>query len=296
MKWFKDAKYGVFVHFLGGGSHWNQKVNSFNVKTFAEQMEQAGAGYVIFTLGQNSGYYCSPNASYNKYTGYQAGERCSTRDLPLELADSLLKKEIRLMLYLPSRAPQDDKHAMTCLGDVHQQQPAPQEFTRKWSEVIREWSLRYETKVSGWWFDGAYNTTGWDDLSKPYNWNSWAAACRSGNPQSILAFNPGTDIKKAFKSLTKQQDYTAGEQNDFGVTPKDNPATDEVQWQVLSYLGTHWGKADGPRKNDNWMIDYIQTVNKQGGVVTIDVNVAEDGTVYTPHLEQLKSIAKAIRT
>ncbi|MBM3240582.1 hypothetical protein FJZ31_30225 [Candidatus Poribacteria bacterium] len=295
MKWFKNAKYGVFVHFLGGGPHWRQKVNSFNVKTFAEQMEPAGAGYVIFTLGQNSGYYCSPNATYNKYTGYQTGEHCSTRDLPLELADALLKQEIRLMLYLPSRAPQDDKHAMTCLEDVHQQQPAPQAFTRKWSEVIQEWSLRYGTKVSGWWFDGAYNITGWDDLSKPYNWNTWAAACRSGNPQSILAFNPGTDIKKAFTRLTKQQDYTAGEQNDFGATPKDNPATDEVQWHVLSYLGTHWGKADGPRKSDSWMIDYIQTVNKQGGVVTIDVNVAEDGTVYAPHLEQLKSIAKAIR-
>ena len=293
--WFKEAKYGVFVHFLGGGPHWNKKVNSFDVKTLAAQMEQAGAGYVMFTLGQNSGYYCSPNATYNNYTGYEAGDRCSARDLPMELADALRQKKIKLVLYLPSRAPQSDKHAMKHLEDVDQGQPAPQEFTRKWSEVIFEWSMRYGTKVSGWWFDGSYNTIGWDDLSKPYNWNTWAKACRAGNPDSILAFNPGTDITKAFKSLTKQQDYTAGEQNSFGLTPEENPATPGLQWHLLSYLGTHWAKADGPKNSDKCMIDYIQPVNEQRGVVTIDVNVADDGTVYTPHLEQLKSIAKAIR-
>ena len=293
--WFKGAKYGVFVHFLGGGPHWNEKVNSFDVKAFAAQMEQARAGYVMFTLGQNSGYYCSPNTTYNKYTGYEAGDRCSERDLPMELADSLLSKKIKLMLYLPSRAPQSDKHAMKCLEDVDQQQPAPQEFTRKWSAVIAEWSTRYGTKVSGWWFDGSYNTIGWDDLSQPYNWNTWAKACRAGNPNSILAFNPGTDITKAFESLTEQQDYTAGEQNSFALTPKDNPATDELQWHLLAHLGTYWAKADGPQNSDRWMIDYIQTVNEQRGVVTMDVNVADDGSVYTPHFEQLKSIAKAIR-
>jgi len=30
----------------------------------------------------------------------------------MELADSLLNKKIKLMLYLPSRAPQSDKHAL----------------------------------------------------------------------------------------------------------------------------------------------------------------------------------------
>jgi hypothetical protein len=81
----------------------------------------------------------------------------------------------------------------------------------------------------------------------------------------------------------------------IGLTPKEKPATDELQWHLLSYLGTHWAKADGPKNSDKWMIDYIQTVNEQGGVVTMDVNVSDDGTVYTPHLEQLRSIAKAIR-
>jgi len=291
-KWFKEAKFGVFVHYLGGGPAWNERVESFEVEKFAEQIQQTRAGYVILTLGQNSGYYCSPNATYEKYAGYEIGQRCSKRDLPMEIAEALADRGIRLMLYLPSRSPQRDKQAMTGLHDVHERQPAPQEFTKRWSEVIAEWSLRYGKKISGWWFDGSYNTAGWDDLSKPNNWNTWAAACRAGNPESILAFNPGTRIDKAFTALTDQQDYTAGEQNKFQVTPETNPAPKDLQWHILSFLGTRWAAKDGPTNSDEYIIDYVRKVNAFGGVVTIDVNVSSDGTIYPLHLKQLIAIGK----
>jgi Thymidine phosphorylase len=148
-QWFGKAKFGVFVHYLGQGEEWNKRIDSFDVGRFAEQIAKTKAGYVIFTLGQNSGHYCSPNATYEKYAGYKRNQRCSKRDLPMEISDALAKRGIRLMLYLPSRSPQRDKQAMAGLGDVHERQPAPQEFTSKWSEVIREWSLRYGRKVSG---------------------------------------------------------------------------------------------------------------------------------------------------
>src|SRR5678816_2766465 len=168
--WLREARYGLMVHFLPQGPDWEKAVNEFDVNVFADDAKAAGAKYVLFTLGQNSGYYCSPNATYERYAGYREHERCSRRDLPLELADALSKRGIRLMLYLPSRSPQQDPKAMAGLSDVGEWEPAPQEFTRKWSEVIREWSQRYGRRVSGWWFDGAYNTRGWDDLSRPQSW------------------------------------------------------------------------------------------------------------------------------
>jgi len=293
--WFREAKYGVFIHFLGGGEAWNQQVEKFDVEGFARQMKEAGAAYVILTLGQNSGYYCSPNAAYSRYCGYEPGDRCSNRDLPNDLIQALSRYDIRLMLYLPSRAPQQDKNAMACLGDVNEQQPAPQAFTKRWSDVIREWSLRYGKDVHGWWFDGSYNTAGWDDLQKPCNWSTWAAACRAGNPDSILAFNPGTDLKKAFTRLTTEQDYTAGEQNSFTVLPDQYPAPEGMTWHLLAHLGTFWGRNDGPQHSDPAMIDYIRAVNARNGVVSIEVNVDEKGTVYGPHLAQLKAIAGATR-
>lgn len=293
--WFRAARFGVFVHFLGGGDQWNEQVNAFDVEAFAEQVQQTGAKYVIFTLGQNSGYYCSPNATYEKHAGYQPGERCSKRDLPMELADALVKRGIRLMLYLPSRSPQTDEKAMEGLGDVNEQEPAPQEFTRKWSEVIREWSERYGEKVSGWWFDGAYNTKGWDDLTQPNNWNTWAAACRAGNPNSILAFNRGVGKDISFIRQCAAQDYTAGEENTFAPTPLENPAPADIQWHILSFLGTSWAAADGPKYNDEYMINYVKKVKEQGGVVSIDVNVAQTGKIFEPHFQQLLAIGKSLR-
>lgn len=292
--WLRRAKYGIFVHFLPAGAGWEKAIEAFDVKEFARQAEQAGAGYVIFTLGQNNGFYCAPNAAYERYVGVGPNERCAKRDLPRELSDALGKRGIRLMLYLPSRAPQADSAAMRGLSDVNEQQPAPQEFTQKWNDVIREWSQRYKKRVSGLWFDGAYNTVGWDDVTNPYNWNTWADACRAGNPDSLLAFNPGTDPHKAFSALCAQQDYTAGEQNEWTATPQQFPPTPGLQWHILSFLGSNWGKADGPRETDTTLIDYVRRVNAQGGVVTCDVAVNE-GSIFPPHLHQLILLREAIR-
>ncbi len=295
-RWMEKAKFGVFIHFLGGGPQWNGRVDAFDVQAVAKQVRDCGGDYLILTLGQNSGYYCSPNATYDKWTGRKPGERCSTRDLPGAMADALASHGIKLMLYLPSRSPQRDQKAMEKLGDVHQRKPAPQAFTKRWSDVIREWSLRYKTKVAGWWFDGAYNRAGWDDLTQPNNWNTWAAACRAGNPDSILAFNPGTRIDKAFARLTQQQDYTAGEQNSWNATPAKHPAPKGMRWHVLSFMGSRWGRCDGPRTSDDAMLKYIRTVNEQGGVVSIDVGISKkDGTIHPPHLKQLLAIGAGLR-
>lgn len=293
--WLKAAKYGVFVHFLPSGADYQKTVDGFEVEAFADQMVQAGAAYVFLSLGQNSGYYCSPNRTYEKYVGCRPHERCSKRDLPMDLAGALSRRKIRLMLYLPSRAPQDDAAAMAALSDVGQYQPAPQEFTRKWSEVIREWSERYGKKVSGWWFDGAYNTAGWDDRTRPQTWETWASACRAGNTESILAFNPGAYPTIAFRCLCDPQDYTAGESNDWTPKPKTHPAPANVQWHILGFLGTKWAAADGPRQSDTEMVHYVKTVNEQGGVVTLDVHVSSRGEVYAPHLKQLVAIKTAVR-
>ena len=109
------------------------------------------------------------------------------------------------------------------------------------------------------------------------------------------AFNPGAEIRHAFNRLTDQQDYTAGEQNKFAATPESNRAPERMQWHILSFLGSRWAGKDGPTNSDQYMIDYIKTVNAQGGVVTMDVNISYDGTIYEPQLKQLIEIGKAIR-
>ena len=50
----------------------------------AGQLASAGARYYQISIGQNSGYYLSPNAAYDRLTGHLAG-KCSRRDLIADL-------------------------------------------------------------------------------------------------------------------------------------------------------------------------------------------------------------------
>jgi alpha-L-fucosidase len=59
-------------------------------------------------------------------------------------------------------------------------------------------------------------------------------------------------------------------------------------------MGNRWGATTGPHKSDEWMISCIGQINGQGGVITIDVNIADDGTIYEPHLKQLTAIGAAL--
>ena len=83
-QWFADARYGFFFHYLNphtptaehpNQNHpwdidaWNEETDAFNVDLFAEQLAELNAGFAFITVGQNSGYYCSPNQTYDTILG-----------------------------------------------------------------------------------------------------------------------------------------------------------------------------------------------------------------------------------
>ena len=212
--WFKDAKYGVFMHFLPGDDRQLSQVKDFDVEFLAKQLEAAGARYFVITLGQNSGYFISPNAAYACYTGYAAGEKCSTRDLPLDLFKALQPRGIKLMLYLPCQVPNQDARAQRAFGmrEGPADQPFLSEFARKWAEVIQEWADRYGDKVAGWWFDGGYQHIDFNGtIAQVYE-----KAVKHGNSKAIATYNPGVRVIH----YTDAEDYTAGELNEpLSVVP-----------------------------------------------------------------------------
>ena len=78
--WLHDAGWGVFTHYLGappssdGGRDltadaWNRQVDAFDIDGLVEQLVAAGTRYYFITIGQNSGHYCSPNATYDEIVG-----------------------------------------------------------------------------------------------------------------------------------------------------------------------------------------------------------------------------------
>lgn len=271
---------------------WNRMVAGFDVNALADQAVSMGAGYCQISIGQNSGYFLSPNAAYDDIVGIQPS-KCSRRDLVADLADALNKRGIKLLVYLPSGAPAQDAAAVSALE--WRNGPYPNvEFQRKWQRVIREWSLRWGNKVAGWWFDGCYFPNSMYRSAAPPNFASLADAARAGNPDAVVAFNPGVVYR--LLSLTPAEDFIAGEIDKperVTIRRAAQGRIDGTQVHMLSYLGQTWGRGT-PRFTVEQVVAYTRKVLDAGGVVTWDVPVELNGTIPKPFVDQLTSLRKQL--
>jgi hypothetical protein len=292
--WFAKAGYGVFVHYLwdlqnspdtinglGKKTSWDACVKEFDVERFADQMKQAGAGYVIFTMHQRTRFLIAPNATFDRMTGYKPGEACSTRDLVEDLYRALHKRGIPLMLYWTGDGPRQDPKASKGLA-VPPDGQVTEEFVRNWAAVAAEYGRRYGAKVKGWWCDGAYPFIGYDDAKL----GILAEGLRAGYPDRIIALNVG--VQDRVRPYTRHEDFTTGEQNAFTDIPAERFVNGE-QWHILSYLGSWWG-GPGVCLNKQQLADYVYAVNSVGGVVSIDVLLYRDGAIERSQLEVLKAL------
>ena len=291
--WFRDARWGVFTHYLGGvdesAEAWNRRIDGFDVKGLADQLQAIGTKYYFITLGQNSGHYLSPNATYDNYVGIKPS-KCSTRDLVADLYEALHPKGIKLLVYLPSGAPDRDPVAVKAL----EWQAGPhrnREFQIKWENVIREWSRRWGKKVAGWWFDGCYAPNEMYRFPDPPNFATFAAAARAGNPDSIVAFNPGVLVP--IISESEYEDYTAGETNEPDKIQCTGRWVNGAQFHMLSYLGPWWA-ASPPRFTNDQVIEWTRAINDHQGVVTWDVPIQPDGHIPQPFVDQLIALREGL--
>jgi hypothetical protein len=304
-EWLGEARFGIMTHYLADWRQrtdgvpvsvesWNDLVDHFDVNQLAAQIASTGAKYHILTVGQNSGYYDAPNATYDRIAG-QNPSHMSRRDLIADMSAALAKRGIKLIVYLPSGAPNGDAKARDALewqNGMH----ANVEFQRKWEQVIREWSRRWGTKVAGWWFDGCYWPNTMYRRSEPPNFESFAAAARAGNPDSLVAFNPG--VVRRLISLAPFEDYTAGEESDparVEILRTENGIVDGAQAHVLTYLGEHWGMGQ-PRFTSEQVVAFSRQFWRAGAAVTWDVPLQRNGTIAQPFLEQLTAIGHAAQS
>jgi alpha-L-fucosidase len=308
--WFLACRWGVFSCFLADtasnlqpisltADDWNRRVDAFDVAGLTRQLVQAHVPYFILTIGQNSGFYLSPNRTYDEITGIRPS-KCSRRDLIADLAKAFEPHGIRLLVYLPGAAPATDAVAKAKL-----EAPVDERFTalqRHWEAVCREWSLRWGRSVHGWWIDGPYNAPAYQHPDAP-NYRSFAEALKAGNPDSIVAFNNG--LRLPLYSMTEYEDFTPGEiERDLPVAPGCLPDYSQLenftrylngaQLHMLTLMGEWWGK--GPlRFPDELTIGYTKYLNSKGGVVSWDVPLTPAGLIDESFLPQVEALGRAIK-
>ena len=292
-----------------GAEAWNKQVDAFDVAGLVKQLVSTRAKYLLFTIGQNSGHFCAPNATYDRIVGIRPS-KCSRRDLVGDLAKALKPHGIRLMVYLPAGAPAVDHVARKKLKWLWGRKGSWQlpgepvggrlvEFQRNWEAICRDWSLRWGGEVAGWWIDGCYFAdTMYREADAP-NFASFAAALKAGNPHAIVAFNPG--VKIPVICHTRFEDYTAGEVNlpQIPEAIRTSPGRwverrgHKAQFQILSFLGASWCRGERPQLPDETILDYVKSINAKGGAVTWDVPIRRSGLIPEPFVQQLQAIGRA---
>ncbi len=299
--WFKNAGVGVMLHFLkavfapeGDSKEYNEVVNNFNVELFTENCKQAGANYVLFALGQNDGYYCTPNRAYDSIVGVSPGELCSKRDLPADLLKALNKRGIKMMFYLPGNPPIHHKLVDQKFKYTFGKNSPTSQYTQScWEAVIREWSVRYGKNLSGWWFDGMYRggiIETRSDMSLKHNISTHTLAAKAGNHNSIITYNYGVNT---IQSNSPYDDYSAGEEGKIVQMPQSRWVVDGVQWFLFTYLGENWGKA-GMRFKTSDLVSWSQKVFANQGVICFDIHADKSGAIDPDQMSQVQAIRKAL--
>ena len=110
----------------------------------------------------------------------------------------------------------------------------------------------------------------------------------------MVAFNDG--VKDELVRYYPDEDFTAGEFNDFTYIPKSR-FIDGAQAFILAPLGkspdgSPWNSwcRPGLKHDGAYMRDYVRKVNEAGGVVTIDIALYRDGRFDLEQLDALKKI------
>lgn len=294
----------------GKDESWDATLATFDVDAFAKEVESTGASFVLLALGQNSGYYCAPNATMEKAIGCAPHTYCSKRDLPLEIMKALKPKGIAVMLYLPGNPPKNNRFVRDRLKWFGSGDSSPsQETIAIWDAVIEEWATRYGANLAGWWMDGMYDHSRYD-MKQEHNWHTRAAAMKAGNPSCAITFGG------CKPSGSHYEDYYNGETLHFGSQPADgqwrneDPATKalspakrgdfpgpwwiegerRMQWLAYSPMGHGdggwgaWGNK-GCSVNPKALNDWIEKERAKGGVVMLDGKVSRLGHIDPDQLK-----------
>lgn len=333
------GQYGLMVHWLAPGplpeqgpylDDLNAAVDRFDVTRFLAEFDRSGAAWLIFTIGQNTGFYASPSAVLDELAG---PGHASCRDLTLELAQGVHALGKRFIAYLPCEVA-GNPSLQHGFGWNTQDGTDQSEFQQRYLRLVCEWAERYGRLLDGWWFDGCYT---WPVFHHRHmRWNDWFAAARAGNPDAALTFNDGSFCVGKLQPIIPEHDYLSGEteilsegQIRLGRSSEVKrhlpisrfvPGT-QCQWHCLLPIDAFWAhgapttvdwisadakaryqtgapstpsEMEHPLYSNPELSGFLRQCLGVGGAVTLNVGIYQEGHLGSETLEQLESLGSLL--
>jgi hypothetical protein len=286
IRWMSDSGYGLMFHWTsqsvqsdGSKKTFDSAVKDFDVTKFGEMVNQTGAGYVMFTIGHAEQYCPAPIKAWE----ILHPSKTTSRDLIMEIADELGKYDIRLMLYLNSPL-------LAGLGKVD-----TRGYYKNHKAVLSEIGNRYKQKIAGYWIDSWYQ--GFEEYPD-FNFKALFRLFKIGNRDRVFCLNSWI-----YPAVTPWQEYWAGETASPVALPqngfmKDGPVPD-LPYHALLIMEPYWvqekAEMPDPRFTAEELGKYITECQENGGAVTVNLGIYQDGTVGQKALQVMKEVRAGIR-
>jgi alpha-L-fucosidase len=311
MKWFSDAKYGMFIHFglysqLGGEwkgetvkgySEWIQanvqmepaeydnitasfNPTNFNAEAIVKLAKKAGMKYIVITTKHHDGF-CLWDS---KFTDFDIARTPFKRDILKELSDACKKHGIKFGTYYsiidwhhPSQyVEKSTEKTESNYANPKMKPDQKQVYVTYMKNQIKELIDRYDTDL--FWFDADWvnwwtNETGID----LYNY------IRTLKPSIII--NNRVAKRKIFK-----KDYDTPEQKHF-----DKPV--DYKWESCYTMNTSFGykSSDTAWKKPEKIYELLTEINKNGGNLLLNVGPDGTGKIPKPSVKILLKVGKMLK-
>ncbi|MGZ0655724.1 SHD1 domain-containing protein [Coraliomargarita sp. W4R72] len=277
---------------------------SFDVRAMMDQikvLDTAAWVQINLTQGANGSFYTSPHAELAKHI---SPDIVPERDLFGEMLDALNRQGFKVMVYFASEGPAMGKHPDKALPGVIESwkeyakslKMTPEEAVAE--IIVKEYSLRYGTKIAAWWFDHP----SFGDIPM------LEKAARAGNPNAALAFSvrefsklttcPESDFTGGHPTPMKKQKASA-EENEVAIEmiEKDNYIDDSLA-HFFPPMQETWNSGE-PVFETEKAIDWTLRVIEAKGAITWAVALANPKKKQAPlasfQFNQLKAINEAVR-
>jgi len=325
LKWFVEAKYGMFIHYglyaqLAKGE-WVQlrdtipvaeyarlkdtfNPDNFNADFITDLAIKAGMKYITITSKHHDGFCLFKTAE----TGFNSLDAPCNRDLIDELAEACNKKGLGLFLYYSYAA--DWKHPYFYSREAGWQnarpaynQPQPEYLFQKDEDFriyvdyvhaqLKELLTQYPT-IAGIWFDpimGLYNRPDLFPVEETY------ALIRGLSPHVLISFKQGANGDEDFSAPERNANAQVGSQ--FEVAQMAYEKNKNKPKEICNTLQPHaWGynkSTDGKHKTASELVEKIKETWAKDANLLMNVGPLPDGSFPEEDIVSLTKAGEILR-
>ena len=311
MKWWRDARFGMFIHwglYAVPAGEWKNETNHaewirttaqipltvydqflmqfnpvlFNAEKWVQMAKDAGMKYIVITSKHHDGF-CLWDS---KQTDFDVMSTPFKRDILKELADAVRKLGgIRLCFY----------HSIMDWHHPDYSQRREWETDRSNAGADRKRYINYlksELKelvtnygdIGVLWFDGE-----WEDFWTHEDGKDLYNYVRSLKPDIIIN-NRVDKGRSGMQGMTVEGDYAG----DFGTPEQEIPETGlpGTDWESCMTMNNNWGynKNDHNFKSGKDLIQKLTDIASKGGNFLLNIGPRPDGTFPQESIDRLKMI------